>query len=85
MLGGAALLLSLVLVVVNYSCAPSAAFRLVHESGVVRVPAYLSHISTAKDLCSWRSVNSALHQFGVPLDPMPISLADLALQNCEEG
>ena len=57
MLDGAALLLSLVLVVVNYSCAPSAAFRLVHESGVVRVPAYLSHISTAKDLCSWRSVN----------------------------
>eukprot|EP01045_Picozoa_sp_COSAG04_P024145 COSAG04_NODE_2975_length_3325_cov_1.902356_2_plen_45_part_00 len=41
MLDIATLLLSLVLVVVIYSCAPSAAFRLVHESCVVRVSAYL--------------------------------------------
>ena len=41
MLDLAALLLSLVLVVVVYSRAPSAAFRLVFESCAMRVPTHL--------------------------------------------
>ena len=57
MLDIATLLLSLVLVVVIYSCAPSAAFRLVLESCVMRVPTRQS-ITSAKDLCIVWSVDS---------------------------
>ena len=54
----AALLLCLVLVIVSLSHAPSAAFRLVLESCVMRVPTRQS-ITSAKDLCIVRSVDSA--------------------------
>ena len=52
----AALLLCLVFVIVSYSHAPSAAFRLVLESCVMRVPTRQS-ITSAKDLCIVRSVD----------------------------
>ena len=54
----AALLLCLVFVIVSHSHAPSAAFRLVLGSCVMRVPTRQS-ITSAKDLCIVRSVDSA--------------------------
>ena len=54
----AALLLCLVFVIVSHSHAPSAAFRLVLESCVMRVPTRQS-ITSAKDLCIVRSVDSS--------------------------
>ena len=53
----AALLLCLVFVIVSHSHAPSAAFRLVLGSCVMRVPTRQS-ITSAKDLCIVRSVDS---------------------------
>ena len=53
----ATLLLCLVFVIVSHSHAPSAAFRLVLESCVMRVPTRQS-ITSAKDLCIVRSVDS---------------------------
>ena len=52
----AALLLCLVFVIVSHSHAPSAAFRLVLGSCVMRVPTRQS-ITSAKDLCIVRSVD----------------------------
>ena len=57
----AALLLCLVLVIISLSHAPSAAFRLVLESCVMRVPTRQS-ITSAKDLCIVRSVDFGLIQ-----------------------
>ena len=54
----AALLLCLVFVIVSHSHAPSAAFRLVLGSCVMRVPTRQSITYSAKDLCSVRSVDS---------------------------
>ena len=56
----AALLLCLVFVIVSHSHAPSAAFRLVLESCVMRVPTRQS-ITSAKDLCIVRSVDLGRH------------------------
>ena len=53
----AALLLCLVFVIVSHSHAPSAAFRLVLGSCVMRVPTRQSVTYSAKDLCSVRSVD----------------------------
>ena len=53
----AALLLCLVFVIVSHSHAPSAAFRLVLGSCVMRVPTRQSITYSAKDLCSVRSVD----------------------------
>ena len=55
----AALLLCLVFVIVSHSHAPSAAFRLVLGSCVMRVPTRQSITYSAKDLCIVRSVDSA--------------------------
>ena len=53
----AALLLCLVFVIVSHSHAPSAAFRLVLGSCVMRVPTRQSITYSAKDLCIVRSVD----------------------------
>ena len=53
----AALLLCLVFVIISHSHAPSAAFRLVLGSCVMRVPTRQSITYSAKDLCIVRSVD----------------------------
>ena len=60
----AALLLCLVFVIVSHSHAPSAAFQLVLGSCVMRVPTRQS-ITSAKDLCIVRSVDSGMRNLAI--------------------